>query len=752
MFYKKNVDFVELICEDFMYQIDNRQSIAARHSYMPYPRFTKAVIQHFISKDKTISMRNYFFMHGVKNDSVLGFMKFISKYEIRQVYGKLIPDVLVSKEMLESKAYKTYLNYATGKVIPKEARKRKKAHMKETSLIADDNIIPDDPDAAFELAKSISRTEAKEQELARLTSVTIRDTLTVAKKKTPKHSLKLKGMEMLSDATILEEDTRKAIQSNKLKRQDKDTNEEAGSKPEVLDVSKAMSSDQESENESWGDSEDDDDDDHKSDDERTKTNDDKSINLNKIDDEEEAQEDEFVHTPDDYVPTDDETQDVDDEEYEEYVHINEELYGDVNVEIKDDEPADKDKGDEEMTNAEKDEVPTTTTVAPITQKEKTEPPLSSSSHSVSSNYGSIFLNLDNIYYAKTEIMSMLDVQVQQEIPKIQSSSLLTVPVSVIHEPTVLSSIPEIVIASPATTIPPPIPPFIPHAQQSTPIPTPTTTKATTSTPAIPESETLSAIHLRVSDLEKEVKELKNVDHSIALLYNYHYEVSTSDNRMRLEQGSGDALHKCSRTYYKKIRSDIPFLADLKSSNININLRKKQALFKTMIASKSLNNHPKHMALYHALMESILANEDAMDQGVTVKQKKRKPDDEDRDEDPPAGSNQGLKKRKTSDDAQPSKKPKSTGSFKDTIRSQPKSIGKSVQSEETIFKAADTEMPLNQGDDMGDANEQPDVEAVTKDDWFKKPARPPTPDHEWNKGKSVDNKPAQTWLNDLANAE
>ncbi|GJX12963.1 hypothetical protein Tco_0204721 [Tanacetum coccineum] len=62
------------------------------------------------------------------------------------------------------------------------------------------------------------------------------------------------------------------------------------------------------------------------------------------------------------------------------------------------------------------------------------------------------------------------------------------------------------------------------------------------------------------------------------------------------------------------------------------------------------------------------------------------------------------------------------------------------------------MPLNQGNDMGDADEQLNVETITKDDWFKKPARPPTPDPEWNKGKSVDNEPAQTWLNDLANAE
>nr|GEU70263.1 hypothetical protein [Tanacetum cinerariifolium] len=47
--------------------------------------------------------------------------------------------------------------------------------------------------------------------------------------------------------------------------------------------------------------------------------------------------------------------------------------------------------------------------------------------------------------------------------------------------------------------------------------------------------------------------------------------------------------------------------------------------------------------------------------------------------------------------------------------------------------------------MGYVDEQPDVEAAPKHDWFKKPTRPPTPDPEWIQSKS-------TWLNDLANEE
>nr|GEW28310.1 hypothetical protein [Tanacetum cinerariifolium] len=455
----------------------------------------------------------------------------------------------------------------------------------------------------------------------RQTGVTIKDTPTVTKKKTPEQSLKLKGMEMLSDAAILAADTKKEIKASKRdfrsqhqtggssegagskpevldesKGKTKDTNKGVGSKPEFPDVSKAKSSNQENENESWGDSENDDND-RNSDDERTESDDEKSIDLNKTNDEED-QKDEFVHSPDDYVPTDDETQDVDDEEYNQ---INKELYGDVNVEMKDVEPADEGKEDEEMTDAEK--------------KEKTEAPPSNSSRSVSSDYGSIFLNLDNIYYAKSEIMSMLDVQVQQEVLKIQSSSLLIIYVLLVPEPIVLSSIHEFTTEAPATTISL----FIPHTQQSTPILTPTITEATTSTPAVLEFETPSAIYLRVSNLEKEVQKLKQVDHSTTLLATVKSKVLTA-------------------------------IKEYLGTNIGNTLHKKQTLFETMTTSKSFNKHPKHKALYHTLMESILTDEDAMDQGVTDKQKKRKLDDNDRDEDPLTGSDQGLKKMKTSDDA------------------------------------------------------------------------------------------------------
>ncbi|GKE34449.1 hypothetical protein Tco_1453771 [Tanacetum coccineum] len=81
------------------------------------------------------------FLGKLQNDSVLGVLKFVSKYEDRQVYGKTIPNIMLSKEIMETTAYKTYLAFATTKAIHKKARKRTKdatTIMKESSLTADD--------------------------------------------------------------------------------------------------------------------------------------------------------------------------------------------------------------------------------------------------------------------------------------------------------------------------------------------------------------------------------------------------------------------------------------------------------------------------------------------------------------------------------------------------------------------------------------------------------------------------------------
>nr|GEW66843.1 hypothetical protein [Tanacetum cinerariifolium] len=73
-----------------------------------------------------------------------------------------------------------------------------------------------------------------------------------------------------------------------------------------------------------------------------------------------------------------------------------------------------------------------------------------------------------------------------------------------------------------------------------------------------------------------------------------------------------------------------------------------ALYQTMHVNKSFNRNPANHALYHALMEALIVDENAMDKGVTntVKNHKRQHDDDDNDddEDPSARPNHVVVKR------------------------------------------------------------------------------------------------------------
>ncbi|GJY44674.1 hypothetical protein Tco_0589285 [Tanacetum coccineum] len=122
MFHKEGVDFAEVIWEDFQYHIDNMQLKLKRREVMPYPRFTKVIIHYFLSQQKSTSIRQGSHLNIIKDDGALGRLKFISKGELTQVYGKAILDTLLNDEIGNSEAYQTFLGYSTGLIPPKKGR------------------------------------------------------------------------------------------------------------------------------------------------------------------------------------------------------------------------------------------------------------------------------------------------------------------------------------------------------------------------------------------------------------------------------------------------------------------------------------------------------------------------------------------------------------------------------------------------------------------------------------------------------
>nr|GEX95138.1 hypothetical protein [Tanacetum cinerariifolium] len=137
----------------------------------------------------------------------------------------------------------------------------------------------------------------------------------------------------------------------------------------------------------------------------------------------------------------------------------------------------------------------------------------------------------------------------------------------------------------------------------------------------------------------------------------------------------------------------------------------------------------------------------------TEQRSRK--DKDKDEGPSAGSDRVFKKRMTSKDAKPTTCPKSKDSTSGSSKgkkSHPKSSRKNVQSIVPEFEVVDTNMPQDQGGNLGNDDDEPRKESVSKHDWFTKPTRPQEPtDPNWNVGKTPMKGPTQSWLMTLSSS-
>ncbi|GJY21374.1 hypothetical protein Tco_0393940 [Tanacetum coccineum] len=105
--------------------IENKD--AKKTNKMPYPRFTKVIINHFMLKDQSISRRNKMFWHTAQDDTMFTSMRCISRHEDTQVYGTLLQKHLTNEAMLESKAYQTYYAFASREKAPKPKYIQKKA-------------------------------------------------------------------------------------------------------------------------------------------------------------------------------------------------------------------------------------------------------------------------------------------------------------------------------------------------------------------------------------------------------------------------------------------------------------------------------------------------------------------------------------------------------------------------------------------------------------------------------------------------
>ncbi|GKB71694.1 hypothetical protein Tco_0933106, partial [Tanacetum coccineum] len=179
---------------------------------MYYPRLTKVIIHHFLTKNKTISKRNKISMHTSRDDYLINTLRFVSIKEEFQIYRARLPKSMTSPEMRETKAYKTYLGYATRLTPPKKARKFKKLASLKLSTVP---ASPEEP------TRKLKRKEKMSVE-------------------------KRKGIDLLSEVALTEEAQYEEVRTKSLRDFHKTHLNSSG----VPNVTKEEST--ESEDESWG--------------------------------------------------------------------------------------------------------------------------------------------------------------------------------------------------------------------------------------------------------------------------------------------------------------------------------------------------------------------------------------------------------------------------------------------------------------------------------------------------------------------
>nr|GEU63877.1 hypothetical protein [Tanacetum cinerariifolium] len=102
LYHKRNVDFAYVIWEDFVYQVEHKDTKKSNEMY--YPRFTKVIIYHFILKDPSIPRRNKVNWHYVRDDHMFTTIKLVSRHQNMQQFGALLPIELTNEDIRNSKA------------------------------------------------------------------------------------------------------------------------------------------------------------------------------------------------------------------------------------------------------------------------------------------------------------------------------------------------------------------------------------------------------------------------------------------------------------------------------------------------------------------------------------------------------------------------------------------------------------------------------------------------------------------------
>nr|GEW41167.1 hypothetical protein [Tanacetum cinerariifolium] len=590
--------------EDFVYQIEHKD--AKKSNDMYYPRFTKVIVNFFMTKEQSIPRRNKVNWHFVRDDHLFTMIKLVSKHQNTQQYVAILPIKLTNEAIRNLESYKEYYATASGAAPPKT-----KASIRKKQSSSDTTMPP--PTTKGKRLKTSAKVDK------------------YAKEKQPAKSSKAKG-----------------------------TDEGTGIILGVPDVPIYESDDEEI---SWKSSEEDDDDD-----EVKISRHDEDVDEQK--DKEEESFDPIVQTPSHVKNTDDE--DNDDDSHGMNVEgdkgANEEdddndLYEDVHINL---EGRNIQMSDVQTTQVIEDTHVTLTLVNPEGQQH---------SSFVSSHFVSNMLNPSS----DTSIESIFE-----------STPRVDVPVTTTDEPPLLS----------ATTLPLPSISIIPHVQQ-TPAPS-LANVLSSSLQDLPNFRSLfrfdhilKALETSFSEVMQTNQFVEAISSILGIVDKYlEHRMNEAVKKIIKEQVKEQVkvqvskiLPKIEKTVNEQLEAEVLTRSSKTSHAVATDLSElelKKILINKMKSNKSIHKLDEQKNLYKALVDAYECDKLILDTyGDTVALKRHR-DDEDKEEEPSAGSNLGSKRRRAG------KEPESTSAPKEKTS---KTTGKSTEG--NLAKKADSYTLFNE---------------------------------------------------------
>nr|GEX69711.1 hypothetical protein [Tanacetum cinerariifolium] len=152
---------------------------AKKSNKMYYPRFTKVIVNFFMTKYQSISRGNKVNWHFARDDHMFTMIKLVSRHQNTQQYDAILPIELTNEAIRNSESYKEYYAIASGAEPPKT-----KASVEKKQSSSDTTMPP--PTAKGKRLKTSAKVDKQ------------------VKEKQPAKTSKAKGLTVLSEVALTE--------------------------------------------------------------------------------------------------------------------------------------------------------------------------------------------------------------------------------------------------------------------------------------------------------------------------------------------------------------------------------------------------------------------------------------------------------------------------------------------------------------------------------------------------------------------